>query len=89
MVAPGTGYLHLQGGTRLSLHTIDDLFHTGIDVEEDQVWLQHPPPGGRRNTTAWVESEALPHRGSASGTLPSAPDPQPVGAAGLRHAQCQ
>ena len=37
----------------------------------------------------WGEAKDIPNCGSASGTLLSAPDPQHVGTAGLRHAQCQ
>ena len=89
MVAPGTGDRHLQGATRLGLTSRDDCLHLGGDVAEDQGWIQHPPPGSRRNTTVWGEAEAPPHRSGASGTSLSTPDPQPVGIAGLRHAQGQ
>ena len=87
VVAPGAGDHHLQGATCISLYPGDELLHPGRDAAEDQVCLQHTPPGGRRDTTVWGEAEALPHHGSASGTSLSAPDPQPVGASRLRHAR--
>ena len=89
MVAPGAEDRHLQGVTRLVLYPRCDRLHTGGYSSEDQVWLQHPPTGGRLNETVWVEAEALPYRGGASGTLPSAPDLEPVGIAGLIHAHRQ
>ena len=89
MVVPGSGDRHIQGATCLGLHSRDDRLHPGGDETEDQGWIQHPPPGSRHNTTVWGEDEALLYCSSASGTSPSALDPQPVGTAGLRHAQYQ
>ena len=56
---------------------------------EDQGWLWHPPPSSRIDKTVWGNAEALLHRRGASGTLPSATDPQPVSTAVLRNSRRQ
>ena len=89
MVSPGAVDIHLQGDTHIVLHPGDDRLYPGVDAAEDQGWLQHPPPCGRRDNTVWGEAEALQYHSGVSGTSPSAPDPQPIGTARLRHAQCQ
>ena len=89
VVAPGAGDRYIQRSTCLSLHPGYDHFHREGDAAEDQGWLQHPPPGGGHDTTVWLEAESLLHRGGASGTSLSVPNPQPIGTSGLRRAQCQ
>ena len=89
MVSPGTGDIHLQWDPCLGLYPEDYHVHTGRDAEEDQGWLQHPPPCGERSASPWRKSEDISHCDSAPGTSPPTPDPQPIGKIRHRHAQCQ